>query len=167
MHIYFSHGKESGPWGIKIQRLAAVAQRIGWQVTSLDYAATHDPDARVQMLLDSQPSGEPLVLVGSSMGGYVSAVAAQRLKPVGLFLLAPAIALPGYAVQNPQPHAAVLEIVHGWMGDIVPSENVIRFARERRATLHLLDDGHRLVNVLPQIETLFADFLAQVETIFC
>ncbi len=163
MHIYFSHGKESGPWGTKIRRLAAVAQRAGWQVTSPDYTATHNPDVRVQLLLDAQPSGEPLVLVGSSMGGYVSAVAAQTLTPAGLFLLAPAIGLPGYAVQTPAPHAGVLEIVHGWGDDVVPPANVLQFARERRATLHLLDDGHRLVNVLPQIETLFAAFLARVE----
>jgi len=51
MHIYFSHGKESGPWGTKIRRLAAVARRVGWQVTSPDYTATHNPDARVQLLL--------------------------------------------------------------------------------------------------------------------
>ncbi len=162
MHIYFSHGKESGPWGTKIRRLAAVAQQAGWQVTSIDYTTTRNPDARVQILLNAHPTGEPLVLVGSSMGGYVSAVAAQTLTPGGLFLLAPAIDLPGYAVQNPQPHAAVIEIVHGWRDEIVPPENVLRFARERRTTLHLLDDAHRLVNVLPQIETLFAAFLARV-----
>ena len=162
MHIYFSHGKESGPWGTKIRRLAAVARRAGWHVDSLDYTATRDPDARVQMLLDAHPAGEPLLLVGSSMGGYVSLVAAQTLQPAGLFLLAPAIGLPGYAVQNPDPRPTAIEIVHGWRDDIVPSQNVIAFARERRANLHLLDDGHRLLNVLPQIEMLFAAFLARV-----
>ena len=162
MYIYFSHGKESGPWGTKIRRLAAVSRRLGWQVTSLDYTATRNPDARVQMLLDAHLVDEPLVLAGSSMGGYVSLVAAQTLHPAGIFLLAPAIGLPGYAVPKPDPRPTVIEIVHGWRDDIVPPENVIAFAREQRASLHLLDDGHRLVNVLPQIEALFAAFLTQV-----
>ena len=79
-----------------------------------------------------------------------------------MFLLAPAIGLPGYAVQNPAPRADVIEIVHGWQDEIIPLQNVLNFAREHRAALHLLDDGHRLINVLPQIEALFADFLTRL-----
>lgn len=164
MRVYFSHGKESGPRGTKIKRLTAIARRAGWQVFSLDYTSTRNPDERVQMLLNAHPTGKPLALVGSSMGGYVSAVAAQSLNPTGLFLLAPAIGLPGYAAQNPAPRAGVIEIVHGWQDDIIPLQNVLNFAQEQRAALHLLDDGHRLVNVLPQIETLFAAFLSRVAT---
>ena len=44
--VVFSHGKETGPWGTKIRRLADVAQAAGWQVLSIDYAAlTRQADA--------------------------------------------------------------------------------------------------------------------------
>jgi len=34
MKVYFSHGKESGPWGNKIKRLAAIASEHGCEVGS-------------------------------------------------------------------------------------------------------------------------------------
>jgi alpha-beta hydrolase superfamily lysophospholipase len=39
---------------------------------------------------------DEIVLMGSSMGAYVATVAAETIKPSGLFLLAPAFYLPGY-----------------------------------------------------------------------
>ena len=76
--VLFAHGKESGPWGSKIQHLAAIARRLGAQVVSPDYGDLPDPDARVARLLALPlPAHERLVLVGSSMGGYVSTVASQ------------------------------------------------------------------------------------------
>jgi hypothetical protein len=36
MKVYFSHGKESGPWGSKIKRLAGIAQQKGYAVDSID-----------------------------------------------------------------------------------------------------------------------------------
>lgn len=35
--VLFAHGKESGPWGSKIQHLAAIAQCLGAQVVSRNY----------------------------------------------------------------------------------------------------------------------------------
>lgn len=48
--VLFAHGKESGPWGSKIQHLAAIAERLGAQVVSPDYGDLPDPDARVARL---------------------------------------------------------------------------------------------------------------------
>src|SRR3989338_7791560 len=88
--VYFAHGKGSGPWGTKISRLAQVAKEKGFAVESPDYSRTHDPDERVETLLKLKPlASRHLVLVGSSMGGYVSAVASSQLKVKGIFLLAP------------------------------------------------------------------------------
>ena len=39
MKIYFAHGKESGPWGSKIKRLAGIAKDLGCAVESIDYTA--------------------------------------------------------------------------------------------------------------------------------
>ena len=35
--VYFNHGKESGPWGDKITRLADIARGRGFDAQSLDY----------------------------------------------------------------------------------------------------------------------------------
>ena len=73
MNIYFNHGKESGPWGTKINALAAIARQKGFRVESPDYSDQPDPDTRVEELLNLRlPDSEFTVLVGSSMGGYVA-----------------------------------------------------------------------------------------------
>jgi len=161
--VYFAHGKESGPWGTKIVRLSEVAKRCGCQVESPDYSSTMDPDERVRQLLDLKPEAQKnLILVGSSMGGYVSTVASGVLRPSGLFLLAPAFYRNGYAQANPRPHAPVTWIIHGWNDEVIPVENSVRFAKEYQVNLHIVDSDHRLMSALPDIEKLFEVFLGKV-----
>ena len=158
--VCFCHGRESGPWGTKIRHLARVAEQFGCRVVSPDDRDTQDPDERVRRLVALAAAlPGPLVLAGSSMGGYVAAVAAAQLHPAGLFLLAPAVGLPGYAIAAPAVTTSHLTIIHGWDDDIVPVDNVLRFAQGCRAELHLLPDGHILHRELDRIERLFADFL--------
>ncbi|MEG3638199.1 alpha/beta hydrolase [Magnetococcus sp. PR-3] len=163
MQVLFSHGKESGPWGGKIKRLASVAEQLGWGVDSIDYRDLLDPDDRVQRLVEhGLKYAEPLVLCGSSMGGYASVCASQQVKPAGVFLLAPALSLPGY--QHPSP-ALVCEqrcIVHGWTDDVVPVEHVIRYAQADNIPLMLMPDGHRLLDSMDLIAQLFRDFLTRI-----
>lgn len=162
--VYFAHGKESGPWGTKITRLAKIARARGFHVESPDYTFTMDPEKRVAWLLELNPrAAKNLVLVGSSMGGYVAAVASRKLHPAGLFLLAPAFGCPGYARQDPKPRARRVAIVHGWDDDVVPVENSIRFARKHNAVVHLVPSDHRLMNALSLIERLFGDFLGSLD----
>ncbi len=160
--VCFSHGKESGPWGSKIKRLAKVAERYDFAVESLDYRGIADPDERVAKLLDWRPAvGGRLVLVGSSMGSYVAAVAASQMSPDGLFLLAPAIAIPGFGqVQDPLPKAGQCAIVHGWRDEVIAPQLIIDYARRHALPLHLLPGDHRLMEVLPAIEDLFKNFLS-------
>lgn len=169
--IVFSHGKESGPNGAKIQRLAKVGSDACAQVLSIDYSGMDDPELRVQKLLSHElPAHDQLILVGSSMGGYVSTVASEAFSakghPVkGLFLLAPAFYVAdvqvasAYAVYEPKPIAETVEMVHGWDDDVVPVGHSIKFAQRHKAALHILDSDHRLNSVLPQIEVLFGEFL--------
>jgi alpha/beta superfamily hydrolase len=161
--VYFNHGSEGSPTGAKIQRLAQVAQEHSFGVESLDYRGMTDPDLRVEKLLASTArQARRLVLVGSSMGAYVATVASRQLRPAGLFLLAPAFYLEGYAHQNPVPVAEYTWVVHGWDDELIPVEHSLRFARHHRADLHLLDGDHRLEQALPTIAVLFADFLELV-----
>jgi pimeloyl-ACP methyl ester carboxylesterase len=103
-----------------------------------------------------------VVLVGSSMGGHVSAAAAARVKPRGIFLLAPAFYMPGFEAHTPQHVTCPTAIVHGWHDDIVPVENSVRWAREHHAALHVLDSGHRLEDQIDTICSLLRAFLIDV-----
>lgn len=157
--VVFAHGKESGPWGTKITQLAEVAKRRGYAVLSPDYSFTIDPQSRVAHLLQLAPRAEQsLVLVGSSMGGYVSAMACAALNPTALFLMAPALYFPGWD-EEPEGIPALTSVVHGWQDDIVPPERGQRFAARHRAALHLIDSGHTLNDQLPLLCLLFDDLL--------
>jgi pimeloyl-ACP methyl ester carboxylesterase len=162
--VVFSHGKESGPWGSKITAMAAEVRALGWAVESVDYRGLDDPSTRVRKLLGvAAELAAPQVLVGSSMGGYVAAAAASVLRPRGLFLLAPAFYMAGYEEYTPQDVACPTAIVHGWHDVIVPVENSIRWAREHRAALHLLDSDHRLEDQIGAICLLLRAFLTALE----
>ncbi|MDB5987057.1 MAG: alpha/beta hydrolase [Nevskia sp.] len=157
--VCFAHGKESGPWGVKITRLAETARRRGFEVLSPDYSRTPDPRARLAQLLQLRPQAQhALVLVGSSMGGWVSAMATAALRPNAVLLIAPALYFPGYDAEPPAP-PALTAVVHGWDDDIVPVERAIRYAQKHRALLHLLDSGHTLNDRLPMLELLFDQLL--------
>jgi predicted esterase len=161
--VYFAHGKESGPWGAKITRLAEIAKGKGFAVESPDYSFTVDPQKRVQKLLELNPQAtQHLILVGSSMGAYVCAAASAVLKPHGLFLLAPAFYIPHYPEQKPKPAADLVYIIHGYDDELIPVDHSIRFAREYKARLFLLEGDHRLTEALPQIEKIFGLFLDEV-----
>jgi pimeloyl-ACP methyl ester carboxylesterase len=158
--VIFSHGKESGPWGAKITSMASLVRGLGIGVQSVDYRGLDDPAARVDKLVATVRTLEgAVVLVGSSMGGHVSAAAAALIAPRGLFLLAPAFYMPGYEAHTPQRVAVPSAIVHGWHDEIVPVDNSIRWAREHRAALHVLDSDHRLEDKIEAIGGLLCAFL--------
>jgi pimeloyl-ACP methyl ester carboxylesterase len=159
--VVFSHGKESGPWGTKITAMAAAVRDLRLAVESVDYQGIEDPGVRVDKLLTACSGMKgSLVLVGSSMGGYVSAAAARRLRARGLFLLAPAFYMPGFEAYTPHDIDCPSAIVHGWHDLIVPVENSIRWAREHNAALHILDSDHRLQDQIEPICLLLKAFLA-------
>ena len=114
--VCFSHGQESGPWGTKIRALADVARDAGHAVESLDYQGMADPQDRARKLIDwCRARPERPILVGSSMGGYVALAAASEAGAAGLFLMAPALYVPGYesvpaaaAARLPRHHRARL-----------------------------------------------------------
>lgn len=162
--VIFSHGKESGPWGRKITAMAALARDLGLAVESVDYRGMDDPVERVEKLVAAGARiTRPLMLVGSSMGGHVSAAAASRLKPRGLFLLAPAFYMPGFEAHTPQDVPCPTAIVHGWDDAIVPVDNSIRWAREHHASLHVLSSDHRLEDRIEAICALLKSFLSEVQ----
>lgn len=159
--VIFSHGKESGPWGTKIKRLAATAKALGCTVQSIDYSDTMDPDVRVQRLTEHLQGLDlsKVILVGSSMGGYVTLQAAKDHPVHASFVLAPAIFMPGYEHTAPTSPLSNLTIVHGWDDEIIPVEHSIRFAKTQNCELYLLPDDHRLIKSLERIDAYFRDYL--------
>ena len=158
--VIFSHGKESGPNGFKIQRLRKIAEHFGCKTDSIDYRHTLDPDERVDCLRQQLPeNGAKTLLVGSSMGGYVALVASVEFAAAGLFLMAPALYIPGWQIQDYPSKANLIEILHGWGDDVIPVDHSIRFARESCCNLHLIDGDHALNGVIETVENHFTAFL--------
>jgi pimeloyl-ACP methyl ester carboxylesterase len=161
--VIFSHGQESGPWGTKIQAMARAVQSIGWRAVSIDYRGIVDPDARVERLVaECGKLAGPRVLVGSSMGGHVATAAASQVRALGLFVLAPAYYIEEWQVETPPAPDIPIVIVHGWRDEVVPVENSIRYARECRATLHVVDGDHRLTDHIDAINDYLQRFLGKL-----
>jgi pimeloyl-ACP methyl ester carboxylesterase len=161
--VVFSHGKDGDPWGNKIVALAAVARARAMQVESVDYRQIDDPMARVAKLQEFARSlSGPLIFVGSSLGGHVSAAVAQTAPVSGIFLMAPAFYMQGFEQYTPKPASCPVVIVHGWRDDIVPVENSFRWGAQAAATLHIIDGDHRLNDNIPELKELFALFLSRL-----
>lgn len=161
--VIFSHGQESGPWGTKIRAMADCARDMGCSADSIDYRGIADPTARVEKLLQACAGlNDTLILAGSSMGGHVATAAAESLGAAGLFVLAPAYQMPGYEALTPAAPNIPICIVHGWNDAIVPVENSIDFARNCRATLHLVDGDHRLTACLDEIVKYLQEFIRKI-----
>lgn len=163
----FSHGKESGPNGTKINKLRKVAESQGFETISVDYQQCKNASERVILLKETIATQkvEKLVLIGSSMGGYVSTAVANDYSLDGLFLLCPALWMDSeeYEVQSYQPKCNHIEITHGWNDDIVPFESSIKFGQQVKATVNLVDDNHRLEASHGFLEKRFGLFLREIE----
>lgn len=163
--VYFSHGQESGPWGTKIQRLSRSATDLGYATSSIDYRGMPDPHARVEKLVATvkDDGAQDFILVGSSMGAYVSIAASHKLPARGLFLLAAAVMLPEYPESATLPNCSRVEMVHGWDDEIIPVEQAIAYARRADCSLHLVSGEHRLQDdALDATDRLFRSFLARM-----
>jgi len=167
-HVILSHGSDSGPEGTKVMALAAVATACGWRASRADYrdldargmVACIDP--RVARLRHKMRPGERTILVGSSMGAFVSGLASLEMSLAGLFLIALPLEIPGY--EKPFDAAYVpTTVVHGWNDELCPAAEVVSFARQRRATLLMVPDTHRLAEHVELIAEQFRLFLGAID----
>lgn len=159
----FSHGKESGPNGNKISIMKKVAESHGFETIALDYTLCKNASDRVHKLKTYIESRniESLVLIGSSMGGYVSTVVSNEYNLIGLFLLCPALYMDKeeYVVKRFLPKCNKIEIIHGWDDVTIPYENSVKFGQHTKAVVNLVDDNHRLSKNYEFIEHRFNNFL--------
>ncbi len=169
MLVIFSHGHLSSPESLKILELTPLARQAGFETLAIDYRDLRDdPPGRAQRLIELvRGQAQPPILVGSSLGGWVSMHAAESAPVSGLFLMAPALFLedrvPGGVVpERYRPQTARISVVHGWHDDIIPWQHSLRFAEASKACLHLLDSDHRLESALPDLKVIFQQFLQRV-----
>jgi pimeloyl-ACP methyl ester carboxylesterase len=163
-YVIFSHGKDGEPWSRKISGMAEIARAEGYRADSLDYRGLDTPRERVTKLVEyCQKLPGELVLVGSSLGGYVAVAAASLLHARGLFLLAPALLVSDLPPLRQGVIDCPTTIVHGWRDTVVPPEHSVEFARQYRANLHLLDSDHRMYDQLQMINYFFEHFLIAID----
>jgi len=167
--VVFSHGHASSPASRKICELAPVAMQAGCRVEAIDYTDLRDePVARRDRLIERIDALDgPVLLAGSSLGGWVSMAAAEVRDVAGLWLMAPALFLEDRVEGGRVPAAYVPRtrhfcIIHGWRDEIIPWQHSLRFAEHCAAALHLVDDGHRLEDSLELMQRLFAGFVRRV-----
>ncbi|MCK7593846.1 lysophospholipase [Pseudomarimonas salicorniae] len=168
-HVILSHGLNSSPAAAKVSALAAVAERLGWTHERPDYSAidarmnVDEIQARLSTLLERCAGARrPLVLAGSSMGAFISALASLEVPCAGLFLIAPPVNIDGF----PRSLRAAVQptmVVHGWSDDVCPVGDVIRWTQRRRDRLLLVDDGHRLDRHVDLCAEEFGRFLSTLK----
>lgn len=166
MTIYFLHGLESGPDGLKIQQMRQVTERLGLTSVAPDFRGISDPQQRVQQVLTQLAAEDaarlaaglallPLVLVGSSLGGFVAAELAAKApaRVIGLLLLCPAFDLQGYPLDRPQQNLRgdAVQIIHGRHDTVVPLANSLRAAADWQASVLIVEDEHPLHDSVAQI----------------
>lgn len=170
-HVILSHGLESGPQATKVTALAAAAESLGWTSERPDYLdldATRDvarlPD-RLERLLEHcraalSANRGPLVLAGSSMGAFISALASLEIDVRGLFLLAPPVRIAGY--RDLDAARVPTSILHGWRDELIPAADVVAWAAPRCDELTLVDDSHRLADHVDYGAQAFARYLERL-----
>ncbi|HET6551985.1 MAG TPA: alpha/beta hydrolase [Dyella sp.] len=167
--IILSHGSDSGPDATKVSVMAAFAESLGWRTQRPDYrqddlqghTASVDPRvARLVAAIDTQDG--PPVLVGSSMGSFVSGLASLQRPVAGLFLLATPSEIPGYAQAFDLRAGVPTLLYHGWQDEVCPPEGVLSFAQRKRLPLTVVDDDHRLGASVDHIVGQFRLFLQQL-----
>nr|WP_321255368.1 YqiA/YcfP family alpha/beta fold hydrolase [uncultured Pseudodesulfovibrio sp.] len=161
--LIWCHGSLSHPWGAKSSALAETAKELGLTMEAPDFQDLEKADERVERLVEHMKKLDgPAVLVGSSMGGYVATAAAKQIKTKGLFLLAPAFYLQGYALHVFTNLPKKLTVIHGWADDVIPVDNSLRFAKTHKADLHVFNDTHRLEGSTDRLCAIFKRFLTTV-----
>jgi pimeloyl-ACP methyl ester carboxylesterase len=164
-HIILCHGSDSGPDATKVSVLAQAAEALGWTTArpdfreddALGYAGCIEPRL-VRLRAAIAASAQPPVLVGSSMGAFVSGLASLRSPVRALFLLALPISIPGcppFDMQRGLPSM----LVHGYFDELCPADDALGFARSVGMPALMLADDHRLGASVDSIAGQFGLFL--------
>ncbi len=160
--VVFSHGLEGTPYGSKSRLLADISTAQGFKYIAKDYGQDTPVEERSKMLSEilSDVKGD-IILAGSSMGGYMAAAEANESKVRGLYLIAPALYMDNYPVQEFTPKTKVITVRHGWRDTVVPISNSYQFAASNNAEMEIVDDNHRMTDTIEGLAVSFTRFLTR------
>jgi alpha/beta superfamily hydrolase len=166
-HIILSHGSDSGPDATKVSVLAQVAEALGWTTERPDYRADDRLGhagcvaprlARLRARMGA--TATPPVLVGSSMGAFVSGLASLAQPAQALFLLALPVAIPGVDTAFDLQRGVPAMLIHGYDDDICPADRALAFAAGAQLPALMVADDHRLAGHVHTIADQFHLFLS-------
>lgn len=145
MRVVYLHGFASGPSSTKARYFAGRLRKAGVQVTIPDLAEgdfEHLTITRQLEVVDREVAGRPVVLIGSSMGGYLAALyAASHPEVDRLVLLAPA-----FGFGRRWPEALGADAMQQWRN--TGKREVFHYGegRARELSYKLIDDAARYVD---------------------
>jgi hypothetical protein len=188
--VIYSHGRFGSPWyGFKIEALRPIALKMGINMISIRYPeemAVEDMEKKLlDVIKDDVNVPGDLVLLSSSRGAYISTRISQKIIDffeteevrmdddktlpkrhlLGQFLIAPAFYIKPdyYPDQNPIPAEGMkTTIVHGFDDNVIDCDNSIRFAKQFKSQLYLIEGGHRMNSQRDRLCLLFESFLNDV-----
>ena len=175
--LYYIHGYQSNPRGEKAtlfkETLHAVP--ISYQDTIPEEINISDCLDRISLKTRNDSS---VVLIGSSLGGFLAASTALDHPNVKrLILLNPAIIPPEtnlYEIEGmplrilkeminaklfTQKISAQITILRGTQDTVVPYQWVLRFAQAQNATIQFFDDEHRFQKSLAKLPEIISVLL--------
>lgn len=167
--IILSHGSDSSPDATKVSMLAALAESLGWRTQRPDYS-TDDARGHAgsvaprigRLRATVEALDAPPLLVGSSMGAFVSGLVSLDVPVAGLLLLATPSEIPGYTRAVDLCEGVPTLLIHGWRDEVCPLAGVHALAARRRLPLLMLDDDHRLGSSMDAIAAEFLRMLDQL-----
>ncbi len=140
--ILFIHGLESNSQTYK----ATILRNIFPDILIPDFAGPLEERMAQLNAVIAGTSG--WTIIGSSLGGLMATLFAARhpAQVSRLVLLAPALTLPAFSENLPEPLAIPTTIIHGTQDDVVPLEPVRELAEKIFTNLTYKDvnDDHRL-----------------------
>lgn len=164
--VILSHGSDSGPEATKVSALAKVAEELGWHAQRPDYRSedAHGHVGSIQPRVEklaalARAASRPPVLVGSSMGAFVSGLVSLQAPCRGMFLVALPMAIPRWSQRFDMAAGVSAMIVHGFDDELCPAMPVAMFGNARRIPTLLLPDDHRLSAHVEPIARQFRLFL--------
>jgi pimeloyl-ACP methyl ester carboxylesterase len=175
--LYFIHGYQSSPTGEKATLLQRTLHAI--PITYHDGACENLKIATaLRRISEIIRDDDHVVLIGSSLGGFLAASTALSHPSVKrLILLNPAIIPPDVdlgtisgmprsileEMRDPrlfeQKISIPIIILRGVNDDVVPDHWICRFALAQDATIYRYDDDHRFTKNLHRIPMMIAEML--------
>ena len=175
--LYYIHGYQSTPDGDKgtlfMKKLNAKA--IKYRDCKPENLIIADCLKRIADVIKNDVN---VVLIGSSLGGFLAASTALHHSNVNkLILLNPAIIPPSTNLDDHQSVPkniledmidvklfenrldADITILRGTKDDVVPDSWIVEFAAAQEATVKFLHDDHRFSHNLTQLPTIISDIL--------